>query len=69
MPYDTTPDAHRAQIKALSQLTGPERLTQALELSDLVLEIHAAGGRARSRARGKDVVDAEETGSTGQGEE
>ena len=49
MTRDTTKDAARAQIEALSRLSGEERLQQALELSDFVFEVHLAGVEARAR--------------------
>lgn len=54
MIRDTTPEAARVRWSALSRMSGPERLRQALELTDFVLTIHADGERARSKRRGRE---------------
>ncbi len=51
MVGDTTPEAARVRWNALSRMSGQERLRQALDLTDLVLTIHADGERARRERR------------------
>jgi len=54
MIRDTTPEAARVRWRALSRMSGQERLRQALELTDLVLTIRADGERARSERRDRE---------------
>jgi hypothetical protein len=51
MIRDTTPGAASVQWKALAALTGEERLRQALDLTDFVLELQAEGRRALDELR------------------
>ena len=52
---DTTPDAARAQWKALASLTGEQRLRLAIDLTDFVLGLQAEGRRKRGEAPSEDA--------------
>ena len=47
MSFDTTEDAAARRRDALSALTGPAKLQQALELSQFVLDFGVAGAATR----------------------
>lgn len=47
MIHDTTPEAQRLRWRILARMSGEQRVRQALELTDFVLQVHAEGARAR----------------------
>ena len=49
MSRDTTSEAARIRFSALAELTGEERLREALALSDLVAALAEAGRRDRAK--------------------
>jgi hypothetical protein len=51
MLKDTTPAARKMQLEALASRPASDRLREALELSDFVHELAAAGERKRREAR------------------
>jgi hypothetical protein len=51
MMIDTTAEASQVRLKALRSLTGEERLTQALRLSESVMELAKTGATARRKAK------------------
>ena len=52
MSRDTTSEAARIRFSALAELTGEERLREALALSDLVAALAEAGRRDRAKTEG-----------------
>lgn len=51
MLKDTTPEARRIQLKALASRSATDRLREAIEMSDAVHELAAAGARDRMATR------------------
>jgi len=49
MILDTTPEATRIRWRVLAELSGEERLGQALELTDFVLRLRSDGERDLER--------------------
>ena len=47
MSFDTTEDAAALRRDALSAMTGPAKLQQALDLSQFVLDLSVAGAEMR----------------------